>query len=156
MKKLFLSLAILTTSLCFSQAISLTGQLTIGDANNIGNTGNYIKCKIVDGETTNIPVQGATTRTDAITVSVCIYKSKASYNNNKPPLQPFDSQITNEIRSSYTISAATIASSPTANFNALSGHTLRDKQLFWVLTQVLNQIIADNPTFTGSVVDVNL
>lgn len=156
MKKLILAFAILSTSICFSQAIALTGQLTIGDANNIGNTTNYIKVKIVDAELTGGLINGVATRTDAITVFVSVWKSKSSYTNGKPALQAFETPITNEIKTIYTISPATIATSPSANLNSLSGHTLRDKEMYWVLTQVLNLIIVDNPAFTGTIVDVNL
>lgn len=153
MKKIIVILFLFSAN-CFSQAISLTGQLTLSDSSNIGNASNYIRVKIIDAAVTSDPPN--IVKSDAITVQVAVWKSKSAYNSNRPALQAFETQITRQIKTAYIISAATIATSPQANFNSLSGKTLRDKQLFWVLTQVLNQIIADNPTFSGSVVDVNL
>lgn len=137
-------------------AINLTGQLTIGDASNIGNSVNYIKLDINRKVIISSGAFGDTSQAEVLIVKPGIWKSKPSYNSGKPAIQYFGSQVTNEIKHQYIIDANGIAASPAANFNSLSGHTLDDKFLFWINQQILALIIADNPTFSGTIVDINL
>lgn len=154
MKKLFLSLLTIVSFNTFSQ-ISLTGQLTIGDANSIGNASNYIKIRYITTEL-NVGDPALLVKSPFIIVSVSVWKSKASYSNGKPALQAYDTQVTNEIKSQYLIDATAIATSASASFNAVSGKSIHDKEMYWIAQKVLALIIADNPTFTGSIVDINL
>ncbi len=137
-------------------ALQITGQLTIGDANNIGNLNNYARLDIEDFQTVNSLGVMTSGTTEAIFCKIAIWKSKASYSAGKPPIQYFGSQVVNEIRSLYTIDSIAIATSPQSNLNSLPGKSLRDKSLYWEHQQVSAQIIADNPTFTVSIVDINL
>lgn len=136
-------------------ALNLTGQLTIGDANNIGNNSNYIKLDI-DLFETQSGALGNFIKSEAIIVKVAIWKSKASYNAGKPALQSYGAQVVNEIVNQYTIDSTTILTAPQANFNAILGKSIYDKLIYWVHQQVLAQIQIANPTFTGAVVDIQL
>ncbi len=156
MKKIFLLIATFVTANYYCQSISLTGQLTIGgDSTNIGNTSNYIRLQPELAElTTGTGITA--TRTPIIVVNVSVWKKKSSYTAGKPAIQAYGQRITNEIKNEYIIDAATIATSPSSNLNSLTGHSLYDKQLYWVCQKVLALIIADNPTFTGTIADINL
>lgn len=140
-------------------AINLTGQLTIGDANNIGNNSNYIKLdvrRVPSGPSVAVGPMGGQSVLENIQVKVTVWKSKASMNNGKPPIQAFDNQVVNEIKSLYTINNTALLAAPQSNFASLQGKTLDDKWMYWVNQQVLAQIIADNPTFSGTIIDITL
>lgn len=137
-------------------ALNITGQLTIGDGNNIGNTSNYARLDI-DLFQVSIGSPGQSSTSEAIICRIAIWKSKPSYTNGKAPgIQSFGTQVTNEIPIQFVVDAATILTAPITNFNSLVGKSLYDKLLYWVHQQVAVQIIAANPTFTVSIVDINL
>lgn len=149
MKKLFILIAIFTASMSFSQ-ISLTGQLTTGDSYGVGNNSNYLKLSYSLQEINIDDIRPVPTRSTVIIVNVVVYKSRSSYSNAKQP------QTTNEIKTQYIIDATAIATSPASNLNSLPGHSLHDKEMYWIAQKVLALIISDNPTFTGTIVDINL
>lgn len=137
-------------------AINLTGQLTIGDANNIGNSSNYIKldARRLPSNSASGPMN--TPVLESIHVMVSVWKSKASMNNGKPAIQAYGNKVVNEIRSIYIIDNATLLAAPSTGFAGLQGKTLDDKWFYWVHQQVLAQIVSDNPTFSGTIVDIQL
>jgi len=136
-------------------AINLTGQLTTGDANNIGNNSNYIRVEYMKQKMISSQIGGSDVEEEVVVVRIGVWKSKASFNNGKQPIQGFGARILNEIKERYILDAAILATAPIANFNALQGTTLHNKHLAWVTSKVLEQIILDNPTFSGTIVDIN-
>lgn len=136
-------------------AINLTGQLTDGD-NNISGNSNYIRITLKETELNSFNPPEAGTKSKMIVVELAIYRNKNSYNNNKKAIQNIGENRVIEIQPNYIIDAATIATAPQSNFNGLPGKSLHDKYLYWVHQQVLAQITTANPTFSGSIVDINL
>jgi hypothetical protein len=68
----------------------------------------------------------------------------------------YGTKTVNEINPLYIIDATEILTAPIAGFNSLLGKSLYDKFLYWVHQKVADKIIADNPTFTVSIVDIKL
>jgi len=90
-------------------AINLTGQLTTGDANNIGNNSNYIRVEYMKQKMISSQIGGSDVEEEVVVVRIGVWKSKASFNNGKQPIQGFGARILNEIKERYILDAAILA-----------------------------------------------
>lgn len=139
MKKLLSIFAILFSLNSFG-ALIVTGQLTNTDTIKVGDGTSYVRLTVIYNATGSVDVL-----TD-------IYKGKPSYNAGKAPLTSGILQVNR----TYSLDSATMATAPTSGFNALDGKSLIDKMLYWIHWKIGEKIVADNPTFTVSIVDIKL
>ena len=139
MKHLILISALFISLNSFA-GLNVTGLLTNLDTVKIGDGTSYLRLTAIYN------ANGS-----SIDVLCDVYKGKASYAAGKEKLP----SVT-QIQRVYTIDSATMTTSPTSNFNALSGKSLMDKELYWIHQKVSEKIVSDNPTFVVTIVDIKL
>lgn len=123
-------------------ALQVTGQLTTYDNAPLKDTINYCRLSVEFPDSA-----------DKIFVTVRTYRSRAAYLAGSTNIGRV-----NEINKVYVIDSVRLATLPIngAGIGAMPGKSAFDKMHYWINNEVANQIIADNPTFTVVIGDINI
>lgn len=122
-------------------ALQITGQLTGNDGVPYKDTVNYARLYAEPKDD------------NTLSVLVRIFRNKLSFTSGGNHIG-----LVNEVDKRYKIDAILFASLPVNNagINAMPGKSVYDKFHYWVNEQIAAMIIADNPTFTILIKDVNI